>query len=104
MDEKEFLGRKSRGVSLPPGTVWTECSQVAWTCISFLVNEANQPKFIQLFGHIPKHALERIIFKESLASILRLINNTQISLILMLAVLVIKLRWYTEVLSFNCQN
>ena len=64
----------------------------------------SKPKFIQLFGHIPKHALERIVFKESLVSVPRLINNTLIFLVLMLTALAIKLRWYAEVLSSSSQN
>ena len=65
---------------------------------------SDKPKFIQLFGHIPKHALERIVFKESLVSVPRLINNTLIFLVLMLTALAIKLRWYAEVLSSSSQN
>ena len=72
--------------------------------LEHLVNVANKPKFIQLFGHIPKHALERIVFKESLVSVPRLINNTLIFLVLMLTALAIKLRWYAEVLSSSSQN
>ena len=72
--------------------------------LQHLVNVANKPKFIQLFGHIPKHALERIVFKESLVSVPRLINNTLIFLVLMLTALAIKLRWYAELLSSSSQN
>ena len=35
MDENEFFDRKVRGVVLPPGTVWTKCSQVALTYLAF---------------------------------------------------------------------
>ena len=103
MDENRFFDRKVRGVVLPPGTVWTKCSQVAWTCLAF----SKWSESTQIYSIVWSHSqtcLERIVFKESLVSVPRLINNTLIFLVLMLTALAIKLRWYAEVLSSSSQN
>ena len=61
----------------------------------------------QIYSIVWSHSqtcLERIVFKESLVSFPRLINNTLIFLVLMLTALAIKLRWYAELLSSSSQN